>query len=72
MSFRCESCNVAQPDGTRPINKVVLTRPRIYSDLSSAPGEEIVKEINICSTCAGETAPGNAIAKSLNATPLRT
>lgn len=70
MSFRCESCHVAQPPGTRPIVKVIHTRDRIYHvHGGDAYGSEIVQEQKICSPCDGKVAD-TQIARALNATTL--
>jgi hypothetical protein len=70
MSFRCESCHVAQPAGTRPIVRVVQTRDRIYNvHAGDAYGSEIVQEQKVCPSCDGK-ASDTTIARALNATTL--
>ncbi len=48
MSFRCEQCKVAQPNGTRPREVVTEFRVRDYSGY---PGWEIVKIVKVCDFC---------------------
>ena len=58
MSFRCESCNVPQEAGTRPITRVVATRPRTYNTHGGdIPGAEIAREIRVCPRCDGQVNP---------------
>lgn len=52
MSFRCGTCNEAQPSGTRPIRTVVEVRKRIYRvNGSDAWGWEIAREVDMCEPC---------------------
>ena len=59
MSFRCESCGVAEPDYSRPTMRVIETRPREYYYRGDddprgqdGHGTEIVREIRLCEACA--------------------
>ncbi len=55
MAFKCESCRLHQPPGTKPIRVVSETRPRDYKDRDGIPygsGWEIVREVNLCAPCA--------------------
>lgn len=55
MAFRCEVCSKAQPAGTQPEKLVTETRRKEYlQGGGSSIGTEIVKELNVCSSCASE------------------
>jgi hypothetical protein len=60
MSFRCQRCNKAQPQGTATIKVVTQKRAATYQSRVNEKGEvfdpggegwEIVKEINLCADC---------------------
>jgi hypothetical protein len=52
MSFRCDTCRLPQPAGTRPTTHVINTRPRVYNTPNGEiPGSEISKEVRVCPTC---------------------
>jgi len=58
MSFRCDTCQIAQPAGTRPATHVITTRPRLYNTPNGEiPGSEISKEVRVCPTCAETIVP---------------
>lgn len=55
MSFKCDSCRVAQRTGAKPRRVVSETRTREYKDKSGdvrSTGWEIVQEVNLCGACA--------------------
>ena len=56
MSFKCTYCNEPQPTGTSQNRVVVETRNVTYptKDGQTTSGTEIVKEVNLCVTCAAE------------------
>lgn len=49
MSFRCEFCGVAQPNGTRPTRIVIEKKEKAYP--SGTVGYEIIKEGDSCKLC---------------------
>ena len=52
MSFRCDQCNVAQPNETKPNRIVVDTRHKTYVNNGKlSEGFEIVKEVDLCRRC---------------------
>ena len=65
MSFRCDTCLVPQPAGTRPTTRVITTRPRLYNTPNGEiPGSEISKEVRACPAC-DETAVPTLVAAAL-------
>lgn len=56
MAFTCQHCNKAQPVRTKPI-RVVIERKTVEHPIPgkagvTSPGTQIVREINVCETCA--------------------
>ena len=54
MSFRCDYCDEAQPNGVKPIKVVTQTRNVTYprtKDDRIPTGTEIVKEVDLCVKC---------------------
>ena len=54
MSFKCDNCSEAQPNGVKPNRVVVETRNVTYKargEGQTPTGTEIVKEVNLCATC---------------------
>ena len=56
MSFKCDYCNEAQENNTKPNRIVVETRNVTYQtkDGQTPSGTEIVKEVDLCANCEGE------------------
>ncbi len=59
MSYRCEMCGAAQPNGFAPVKKVMESRKVLYpptkdrNGYAKTPrGHETVKELNCCNECA--------------------
>jgi len=53
MSFKCDYCSEAQPNGVKPNRVVTETRNVTYQtrDGQTPSGTEIVKEANLCAKC---------------------
>jgi hypothetical protein len=54
MSFKCDYCSNAQPNGIKPNKVVVETRIKTYpatKDGKFPTGTEIVKEVDLCRDC---------------------
>lgn len=58
MSYRCEVCDVPQPDGTNCNFTVVETRTKTYESYNpktkrgkTTQGKEIVRELKLCKSC---------------------
>lgn len=54
MSFICEKCNTAQPNGIKPNRVVAATREKEYVNKDTGKvsyGWEIVHEMNLCGEC---------------------
>jgi hypothetical protein len=71
MSFRCEKCDVAQPDGCRPVLMVTKTRLRAsqFEDSHTYLGWEIAEEKKLCEPCAGETQDEAQVLRDVYGTP---
>lgn len=60
MSFICQLCGELQGNRKKPVKKVIKTRIKIYpvrkkgKDIidKGGVGVEVVKEIEVCETCA--------------------
>ena len=56
--FRCEQCGTQSKRGETPVKVVTETRSKVYHPSKhqlkseSTAGEEIVKEVTVCKTCA--------------------
>lgn len=56
MSFKCQNCGKAQPDGSKPTKVVTETRSVTYPRTPAGlipTGTEIVKEVDLCKNCHG-------------------
>lgn len=54
MSFKCNYCSEAQPNGVKPNRVVAETRNVTYprtGDGQQPSGTEIVKEVDLCANC---------------------
>ena len=60
MSFRCDVCERAMPDGASPTIEVAETRRKVYPERTDNRGKvfdkggegwEIVREVKICKRC---------------------
>lgn len=59
MSFKCDYCSEPQDNGVKPNRIVVETRNVTYSlkNGETSSGTEIVKEVDLCVGCKGNTEP---------------
>jgi hypothetical protein len=60
MSFRCEECNIVQPDRTKPKRVVTKIRNKVYSIRKNSAEEvidrggkgwEVLQEKDVCDKC---------------------
>lgn len=56
MSYKCDYCSEAQPNGVKQNKLTVETRNVTYprtGDGQAPTGTEIVKEVSLCANCKG-------------------
>jgi len=60
--FICNVCHVPQPIFSKPLKKIIETRHKVYTRIEKdrfgnekvvevGEGDEIVRELNVCSPC---------------------